>query len=160
MSLSEYGAYIRLLQRQWIEGSIPADPTRLARLLRVTDDQFTESVDPFLDHKFPLTAPGRRANPQLSRIRDKILSCQRMPTVFDRFNSPIERRRARERKAGLVTPKLRMAIYDRDGFSCVSCGADDRLSIDHIHPISLGGMTEPANLQTLCRSCNARKGAR
>lgn len=58
------------------------------------------------------------------------------------------------------TPAFRGAIYARDGFACLHCGARDNLTLDHIHPWSLGGSDEPGNLQTLCRPCNSRKGAR
>lgn len=38
--------------------------------------------------------------------------------------------------------------------------ANESLSLDHIHPHSRGGSDQPENLQTLCRSCNSKKGAR
>jgi 5-methylcytosine-specific restriction endonuclease McrA len=34
------------------------------------------------------------------------------------------------------------------------------LELDHIHPYILGGKFVVENLQTLCNSCNARKGAK
>lgn len=64
----------------------------------------------------------------------------------------------RVRKA--IPDALRQAVYDRDGNACLHCGATERLSLDHIHPWSLGGPDTLDNLQTLCRSCNSRKGAR
>ena len=45
-------------------------------------------------------------------------------------------------------------------FACVLCGTKDKLTIDHIHPVSKGGGDEISNLQILCRSCNSKKGAR
>ncbi len=36
----------------------------------------------------------------------------------------------------------------------------DDLHIDHVVPVSRGGLTEPENLQTLCAPCNLRKGNR
>lgn len=54
----------------------------------------------------------------------------------------------------------RQFVYDRDGRKCLHCGTSEALSLDHIHPYSLGGSDEAANLQTLCRPCNSRKGAK
>jgi HNH endonuclease len=53
-------------------------------------------------------------------------------------------------------------VFARDGFQCSGCGvhaAAAALTIDHIHPVSLGGTNDESNLQTLCRSCNSSKGA-
>lgn len=59
-----------------------------------------------------------------------------------------------------IADSLRAAVYERDGRACLHCGATERLSLDHIHPWSLGGPDTLENLQTLCRPCNSRKGAR
>lgn len=55
---------------------------------------------------------------------------------------------------------LRWAVWERDNFTCRHCGARRDLSVDHIVPESRGGAMALDNLQTLCRSCNSRKGAR
>lgn len=59
-----------------------------------------------------------------------------------------------------IPKALRSAVYERDGHTCLHCGATDSLTLDHILPYSLGGPDSLDNLQTLCRSCNSRKGAR
>ena len=59
-----------------------------------------------------------------------------------------------------IPPEVRLAVYSRDGWRCVSCGSAKRLTLDHIFPWILGGSDTEDNLQTLCRSCNCRKGAR
>jgi hypothetical protein len=62
-----------------------------------------------------------------------------------------------------LTPALRLSILTRDNFECVLCGngrADGaKLHVDHIIAVAVGGVTEPANLQTLCALCNTGKGA-
>lgn len=53
---------------------------------------------------------------------------------------------------------LRLRVFERDGYACLHCGTQENLSCDHIVPESKGGPTTFENLQTLCRSCNSRKG--
>lgn len=59
-----------------------------------------------------------------------------------------------------IPSTLRWEVWERDNFTCLRCGARRKLSIDHIVPRSLGGGTTRDNLQTLCKPCNSRKGAR
>lgn len=59
-----------------------------------------------------------------------------------------------------IPARLREAVYARDGYQCLHCGSTEQLSLDHIYPYSMGGADTLENLQTLCRSCNSRKGAR
>ena len=61
---------------------------------------------------------------------------------------------------GKVTNKIRFAVYERDGNRCCRCGSPYDLEIDHIYPISKGGKSNFANLQTLCHSCNSLKSNR
>src|SRR3990167_4025543 len=53
---------------------------------------------------------------------------------------------------------LRWDVWGRDNFTCLACGSRRHLTVDHVIPESKGGPTVFANLQTLCRSCNSRKG--
>lgn len=59
-----------------------------------------------------------------------------------------------------MSKKISRAVFARDGHTCLACGTSDRLTVDHILPVSKGGADDLDNLQTLCHSCNARKGAR
>lgn len=75
-----------------------------------------------------------------------------------KFNKSVAGQRA------LMTSKLRHHIKERDGFTCKQCGASVQkepnllLEIDHIIPVSKGGLTTEDNLQTLCWRCNRKKG--
>ena len=56
--------------------------------------------------------------------------------------------------------KLRITVLDRDGWICALCGAVAD-TVDHIYPRIKGGdMWALDNLQSLCKSCNSRKGGR
>lgn len=78
----------------------------------------------------------------------------------------IKWRESVEGQRALMTPKLRNFIKERDGHTCCICQNTTEkepnllLEIDHIIPLSKGGMTEENNLQTLCWKCNRRKGAK
>ena len=55
--------------------------------------------------------------------------------------------------------RIRQTVINRDG-CCQMCGTEERLSVDHIVPRSLGGDDSLSNLQVLCGSCNSSKGGR
>jgi len=53
-------------------------------------------------------------------------------------------------------------IFKRDDFQCIYCGKTSiedgiKLQIDHIFPLSKGGVHEYFNLITSCQSCNISK---
>ena len=63
----------------------------------------------------------------------------------------------------LMTKKLREFIKRRDNFTCQNClvSTSDQslllLEVDHIIPVSKGGLSTVDNLQTLCWKCNRAK---
>ena len=61
-----------------------------------------------------------------------------------------------------IRKEKREAIYLRDGYSCVYCGAahDETphpLTLDHLLARELGGGNEHTNLVTCCYRCNSSK---
>lgn len=81
------------------------------------------------------------------------------------FNVDLIRSMSRQNKAQklqskYLKPQIRAAVFQRDGHQCRHCSAKSPLTIDHIIPQSKGGSDEICNLQTLCRSCNSKKGVR
>ena len=59
-----------------------------------------------------------------------------------------------------VSEKVRIDVFARDGNKCLHCGSDENLTLDHIIPFSRGGKTCKKNLQTLCLTCNLKKGVK
>jgi len=65
-----------------------------------------------------------------------------------------------------IRQDLRIAIYLRDGFTCLYCYRakfrPSELQIDHIVPAASGERDDnrPENLATCCCDCNASKGTR
>jgi hypothetical protein len=58
--------------------------------------------------------------------------------------------------------RIRFEIFKRDDFTCQYCGAhppEVMLEVDHIDPVSLGGVDEEDNLITACFNCNRGKAA-
>ena len=57
--------------------------------------------------------------------------------------------------------KMRFDLLQRDDFRCQYCGRTPQdkavLIMEHIRPVSKGGLTTPENLITSCEECNAGK---
>jgi hypothetical protein len=59
-----------------------------------------------------------------------------------------------------IPASLVLKVFRRDKFRCVVCGSNENLQIDHIRPVIAGGTHDKRNLQTLCKKCNLKKGAK
>lgn len=79
------------------------------------------------------------------------------------LSEKIDRKKSASYQRSLMTPKLRQKIKERDNYTCQSCEVSvyDQdlllLEIDHIIPVSKGGLSTEDNLQTLCWKCNRTK---
>jgi 5-methylcytosine-specific restriction endonuclease McrA len=102
--------------------------------------------------------------------RDNCTHCQEMIAINGPMPSAEEiraalRKRVKEDnknkyKKVLIPEDIRWAVWERDDFRCRHCGARRYLRVDHIIPESKGGTLDLDNLQTLCNSCNAKKGTK
>ncbi|KAL3130912.1 hypothetical protein ABBQ38_000239 [Trebouxia sp. C0009 RCD-2024] len=48
----------------------------------------------------------------------------------------------------------------RDNNTCQYCGCGSDLTVDHVKPVSKGGLWEWSNLVTACNKCNGKKGSK
>lgn len=79
----------------------------------------------------------------------------------EKVNAATNRRRARIKgNGGNITAEEWKSVLNRYGNKCLKCGSTDRIEMDHVVPIALGGINEISNVQPLCRICNARKNNR
>ena len=64
------------------------------------------------------------------------------------------------KKNGCVDKRLRQKIILRDGMICKNCNKHlikGDVHIDHIIPLSKGGLSIESNLRVLCKACNLLK---
>lgn len=99
-------------------------------------------------------------------IGRRVFCSQACNAKDDRRKNKLKRKAAMR---GAVIEKVNPSIvFDRDGWQCRQCGCDTPPSdrgtckstapeLDHIYPISKGGLHSYANTQCLCRACNHAK---
>lgn len=125
-------------------------------------EQIDMSTAYFPKYIFHYVSPGGNASTHCDIVMD-IDNLNRFVLFLSekiKFNKSVAGQRA------LMTSKLRQHIKERDGYTCKHCGASVQqepnllLEIDHIIPVSKGGLTTEDNLQTLCWRCNRKKGAK
>ena len=98
---------------------------------------------------------------RLMRVVFKTDDARTIQKMIDSFGTgkPV-RVSARAKNKERIPSDLRWNVWERDNFTCQKCGSRQYLSIDHIIPEIKGGELTMDNCQTLCKSCNSRKGAR
>lgn len=148
-----------------IEDQVPfifrfARKEKFAKELGFEPVEFKETYVP--TYSFRYISPGGNA----SQTTDIKLSIDNLNAIVEYLGGIIKFRKTAAGQRALMTSKLREKIKDRDNYTCKKCGNNTKrepnllLEIDHIVPVSKGGLTSEDNLQTLCWKCNRAKGAK
>lgn len=125
-----------------------------------------EVID-FSDLYFPVyTFQYVSAGGNSSSKCDIKLNVENLEKLIYYLNDLIKFKNSVEGQRALMTSNLREKIKVRDNYTCQICNLstnDERnllLEIDHVIPLSKGGITSEDNLQTLCWKCNRSKGSK
>jgi 5-methylcytosine-specific restriction endonuclease McrA len=108
-------------------------------------------------------AATKRKNEWAANNRDKVKKIQKRWNDKNRhkINAYAANRRALLFGAGQHTGEDIKQLYQSQDGNCGICEKRlGRWHVDHIVPISKGGLNTKDNLQLLCKTCNLRKGAK
>lgn len=117
---------------------------------------------PYPEYKFQYTSAGGNAG-QMTRIQ---LNSETLDALSEILVEKIRWTKSAAGQRALMTARLRGQIKERDRYTCLQCSVSLAaephllLEVDHIMPVSKGGLSTPENLQTLCWRCNRSKGAK
>ena len=97
--------------------------------------------------------------------KEKSYNYAEFAKIFIKTEKLIKSKQTREfrikKERAKLSDSVRYDVLRRDGFRCLICGATAqdgvKLHVDHIFPVSKGGLTEMSNLRTLCERCNLGK---
>lgn len=108
-------------------------------------------------HKTPVYAfQYVSAGGKSSMRTDITLDTDNLERFIGYLGDKVKFRKSVAGQRALMTRYLRNSIKERDSYTCQSCGNSSQkepnllLEIDHIIPVSKGGITSEDNLQTLC----------
>lgn len=115
-----------------------------------------------VEYKFAYTSGGGKAQRSFTVPMNE----ENIIELINRLESKLSMEALAKEQRAMMTSKLRAHIKERDNYTCCQCGNSVQkepnllLEIDHIIPVSKGGLTKEDNLQTLCWKCNRSKGAK
>lgn len=166
---AEQGKKLLLDEREVIINSIKNDIPVLIYILsneRLIKKLGFETVD-LSDLHFPVyTFQYVSAGGNSSARCDIKLDVENLDKFVNYLSGLVKFRNSMQGQRALMTSKLREQIKLRDNYTCKLCNISTHLEknllleIDHIIPLSKGGVTSESNLQTLCWRCNRFKGAK
>ena len=117
---------------------------------------------PYPEYRFQYTSAGGNSG-QTTTVTLDIETTDALAATLDQ---KIKWAKSAAAQRSLMTARLRDGIKARDGYACQQCGIKLSehpyllLEVDHIVPVSKGGLSTPDNLQTLCWRDNRAKGAK
>ncbi|MEJ1229851.1 MAG: HNH endonuclease signature motif containing protein [Galbitalea sp.] len=124
--------------------------------------QLSPITVPYPQYKFQYVSAGGNSS-QVSGIQ---LNTPTLEALSATLAEKIRGTKSALGQRALMTAVLRNQIKARDGYSCLQCGISVAvephllLEVDHVMPVSKGGLSTPENLQTLCWRCNRSKGSK
>jgi len=114
---------------------------------------------PYPMYKFQYVSAGGNSS-QETKIR---LDSETIDSLIETMSEKIKFKKSAAGQRSLMTAKFRDFIKTRDKFTCKYCSVSISrepnllLEVDHIKPVSKGGLSVETNLQTLCWKCNRTK---
>lgn len=107
------------------------------------------------DKRVAENAAWRAAN--RDRVRENIKRWRIENREHSNLTSRLKKQR--RRAAGNLSRADWALVISVYGNACLSCGGSE-VTIDHVTPISRGGLNEIENVQPLCGPCNSSKGVK
>lgn len=146
-----------------ISNTIPAIIKLLAKTELISKLGFDEiSINETIisTYQFKYISTGGKS----SSVLDISLDLDNLEKLNIYISDLVEKQSTIKYQRQLMTRTIRETIKNRDNHTCQICDNSIHkepnllLEIDHIIPVSKGGMTIEENLQTLCWRCNRTKG--
>ncbi|MCU1407211.1 MAG: hypothetical protein JWQ43_3514 [Glaciihabitans sp.] len=114
---------------------------------------------PYPEYRFEYVSAGGNSS-QHTSVQ---LNTKTIDALVEKLSEKIRFGKSAAGQRALMTTKLRGHIKTRDGHACKYCAVSIAmepnllLEVDHIIPVSKGGLSTIENLQTLCWRCNRTK---
>lgn len=149
------------------EASITKSFNPPALILQFYADEFMKHIGvqlspitvPHPVYKFQYVSAGGNSGQNTTIV----LNTPTIDAFIETMSAKIKFRKSAAGQRALMTSKLRNLIKTRDHHTCQTCSISVAaephllLEVDHILPVSRGGLSTPENLQTLCWRCNRAK---
>lgn len=114
---------------------------------------------PYPEYRFQYVSAGGNSSQQTVIT----LTTATIDELVETLSEKVRFSKSAAGQRALMTARLREYIKHRDGYTCKACSVSVAaepnllLEVDHIVPVSKGGLSVLENLQTLCWRCNRRK---
>jgi hypothetical protein len=154
------------LREKQIADSVSPPPFILKHYLKEFQAKVGLSIPqlsiPYPIYKFEYVSAGGNSA-QVAEIK---LTSATIDALIEELSEKIKFKKSAAGQRALMTAKFRDFIKRRDNFECRICFVSlDKeptllLEVDHIKPLSKGGMSTEDNLQTLCWKCNRSKASK